>query len=390
MLSPMDNNELVKLISRYLSGDATIQETEFVERYYNYFDLQVDAAALAEEEVRALAEEMRKAIEERIEKAEKAPVVPLYKRKWWRITAAAAFILFITTGVILYMNNKSSSPQKELAKDENSVSNDILPGGNKATLTLADGSIITLDTAKNGRLADQDAATILKVADGQLAYDAIEQASSMQYNTLSTPKGGQYALTLPDGSKAWLNALSTIRFPTAFLGHERLVEITGEVYFEIAKDPLKPFIASTNGVKIEALGTQFNVNAYKDEAYTTTTLIEGVVRVTNEYTDHTIHPGEQVVIQSGTGQAELNKDVNVEEVMAWKNGLTVFRSMDIQSIMRQLSRWYDVNIVYQGNIPPQRFTGKISRYANLSEVLSMLEYAGIHFKIEDRNIVVLP
>lgn len=387
----MDNRELLQLISKYLAGEATAQEAAFVERYYAYFDLADAAVELTEEQWEQLSLDMKGVIDKRIKEIERPVTIPLYKRKQWRWMAAAVVSVLMVLGILFYMKPTSSDRQKQLADAGKSAQTDIAPGGNKATLTLENGSMITLDTAKNGRLADQDAATILKVADGQLTYDAIEQPTRVvQYNVLSTPRGGQYAVTLPDGSKAWLNAISTIRFPTAFTGKERTVEITGEVYFEVAKNPHQPFIASVGGVKVEALGTQFNVNAYKDENLIATTLIEGKVRVTSDHTEHTIQPGEQVTVDHTTGEAVLHPSVDVEAVAAWKNGLTVFKSRDIQSIMRQLSRWYDVDIEYEGKVPTQTFTGTISRNAPLSAVLNMLEYAGIHFTIADRKILVKP
>lgn len=391
MPTPIDNNELVLLIRKYLSGEASAQEIAFVERYYAFFELLPPIDDVNEKPLDALSVEMKTGIDEKIRLAEQPTVIPFYRKKGWRLIAAAIISLLLVIGMLLYTKPTLFDRQENLAQTNEPAKSDIMPGSNKATLILGNGAVITLDSAKTGRLADQDAATILKVADGQLAYDAIENPlAPAQYNMLSTPRGGQYAVTLPDGSKALLNAQSTIRFPTVFNGRERKVEITGEVYFEVAKDPNKPFIASVAGMAVEALGTQFNVNAYQEESTMATTLLEGKVRVTYGKAAHTIEPGQQVLVQDRTGATSLYTAVDVAAVMAWKNGLTVFKSQDIESIMRQLSRWYDVDIVYEGNIPDQTFTGTISRDAKLSAVLNMLEYAGIHFKIDNRKIIVSP
>ncbi len=210
---------------------------------------------------------------------------------------------------------------------------------------------------------------------------------------MSTPRGGQYSLILPDGSKVWLNAISSIRYPTAFKNSERNVEITGEAYFEVAKDPLHPFKVSVRSAlskentEVEVLGTHFNINAYSDEPLTNTTLLEGSVKVTRAAGSVMIKPGQQAQI-SNDGIINLVPDVNIAEVMAWKDGHFIFRDTDLKTIMRQIMRWYDVEVKYEGNVPPRYFTADISRNKTLSGVLKILELSNIHFKLEGRTLTV--
>lgn len=308
-------------------------------------------------------------------------------RAWW---AAAAVLLMAATGTYIFWNRDAG---KEIAKSnvgQHPAPNDIAPGGNKAILTLADGTTVVLDTADNGALAKQGSVTVIKL-DGQLAYNRDESAGNeVLYNTITTPKGGQYQLVLADGTKVWLNAASSLRYPTSFTGKERRVEITGEAYFEVAKNKTMPFRVDVDGKgEVEVLGTHFNINAYSDEPAIGTTLLEGSIRFTELENKKAvlIAPGQQVLL-SAEGQMKLNKHADLESVVAWKNGSFNFSSQDIVSIMRQISRWYDVEVVYKGTISRETFTAIVSRNSNVSEVLSMMEDSGVNFKIEGKKIVV--
>jgi len=391
MLSVMDNNELIKLISKYLSGKATIQEAEFVERYYGHFDLQNAAPAFSEEEWQILSLGMRKAIEEKIEKVDETRLVPLYRKKWFRYAAAASIIFLVTIGSIVYMRNKSSSLQSDPAKGGELAVNDILPGGNKATLTLANGSIISLDSAKNGRLAEQDQATILKVGNGLITYDAIPpNGHKVEYNSINIPKGGQYGVTLPDGSKVLLNSISSMRFPTAFNEKNRVVELTsGEAYFEVAKDIDKPFIVKVGDVQIKVLGTHFNIMSYDNESVIKTTLLEGSIELDKNGGVYLLGPGQQAQIDKA-GNIKVLDDVDLERVSAWRNGLFYFEDDDIKAVMRQLERWYDITVDYQGAVPKNTFTGQIQRDITLSRLLENLANSNVHLSIEGRKVVVKP
>lgn len=267
---------------------------------------------------------------------------------------------------------------------------DVGPGGSKAMLTLANGKEIALDSTLKGTLAKQGEAN-LHVSPGMLKYDQNRQSSvnTIAYNILKTPKGGQYQLELPDGSKVWLNAASSLKFPTAFRGKERRVELSGEAYFEVARNASQPFFVSVNNASIAVLGTSFNVMAYADEAAMRTTLLEGAVKVSQASTSSLLKPGEQSLLEPN-GRMEVIEKADVNLAVAWKNGLTSFKSADIKTIMRQVERWYDVEVVYNGTIPSRRFTGDIPRDANLSELLRLLEISRIHFKMEQRKLIVMP
>jgi ferric-dicitrate binding protein FerR (iron transport regulator) len=268
---------------------------------------------------------------------------------------------------------------------------DIQPGGNKALLTLADGSTIILDSAQNGALSTQGNIRIIKLDDGQLTYNrsGARSSSKVLYNTISTPNGGQYQLTLADGSQVWLNAASSIRFPASFTGKERRVEITGEAYFEVAKDPSMPFIVSVDDVEVQVLGTHFNVMAYKDEPKLETTLLEGSVKFVKDNNSAMLKPGQQLQLTQKE-QFKVVSGIDLTKVVAWKNGLFDFNGSDFETIARKLSRWYNVEVVYNKKID-DLFYAEIPRNTKLSDVLKALELTGkINFEIEGSKIIVLP
>lgn len=265
----------------------------------------------------------------------------------------------------------------------------IVPGSEGAILTLADGSQIVLDSAQNGRLASDSHLHIEKQG-GRIAYSSRDAAAGIAFNQLSTPRGRQYRLELADGSKIWLNAQSSIRYPTVFSGKERRVSITGEVYFEVAKNPGMPFHVEVNGVDIAVLGTHFNVNAYDDQPLVKTTLLEGSVRLTKGAGSLQLQPGQAGQVSASSQNFTLIKEANTEEAVAWKEGRFLFDRTDIRTIMTQLCRWYDVEVDYQGPVPHRSFTGDLSRNTPLSDFLKVLEESKIHFRIENRKIIVSP
>jgi ferric-dicitrate binding protein FerR (iron transport regulator) len=282
--------------------------------------------------------------------------------------------------------------KKETAKAETNhqrFKNDVSPGGDKATLILADGSTIVLDETQNGTIAQQGNSKIIKL-DGKLSYDPTNKNSrEIVYNTISTPKGGQYQLELPDGSQVWLNATSSIHFPTSFTGTERRIEITGEAYFEIAKNPNMPFIVTVSNSEVQVLGTHFNINAYNDEDNVKTTLLEGSVRFVNDSSVNILKPGQQAQLTK-EGTTKVVSDVNVDNVVAWKNGLFDFENASIETVMRQLSRWYDVEIEYKGKTD-DLFIAEMRRNIKLSDALKALELTGkVKFDIQDKKIIVMP
>lgn len=306
-----------------------------------------------------------------------------------RISAAASLLLVLSFGFWLHRQQKHVM---QLAVSKNK--SDVAPGGNRATLTLANGTEIGLDSASNGEIAQQGGVTVTKTKSGQVIYNLADLASSAPaaegYNTIATPRGGQYQVILPDGSHVWLNAASSIRFPTVFRNNERKVEINGEAYFEVAKDKTKPFRVLSGEQTVEVLGTHFNVMAYDDEKAIITTLLEGSVAVSNQKGRVIIKPNQNVTMQRNGSTLTVN-ETDVEAAVMWKNGYFHFDDEPIEGIMRKVSRWYNVEIVYKGNIAGKTFGGNISRFKNVSELLDVLQTTGsIHFQIKERRIIVMP
>jgi ferric-dicitrate binding protein FerR (iron transport regulator) len=313
-------------------------------------------------------------------------------RLFYATAAAAAVAVLLAGGWLLWSGKKAGTraqPSASLAAQALPVQ----PGGNKAVLTLAGGKNIVLDDASDGTVATQGGSHVVKMAAGVLAYAAGSKGDLRQviYNTLATPRGGQYQLRLPDGTRVWLNSASSIRYPTSFTGTERLVSVTGEAYFEVATDAAHPFIVTAGNIRVQVLGTHFNLNAYSDEAAVRTTLVEGSVRIQSLATDGTalvMKPGQQAALAANGGMSVKKADVN--EVLGWKNGLFVFHRDELTGVMRRLSRWYDVQVAYSGgSIPESHFTGTIRRSEPLAKVLHMLELTGgVRFKVEGRKIIV--
>jgi transmembrane sensor len=307
---------------------------------------------------------------------------------WAKISTAAAVLLFVGFGIYTHHHPRKQE-QTTLVKVKRPL-HDALPGGNKAILTLANGKTIILDNAQNGMLAQQGSTLIKKTADGQLLYNAAGIANTKaapEINVITTPRGGQYQVILPDGTNVWLNSASSLRFPTYFTGKSRQVEITGEAYFEVTKNKAMPFRVKTNRADIEVLGTHFNIMAYDDEAVMKTTLLEGAVNITSGDFSARLKPGQQAQINK-TGQNKVTNDVDVDDETAWKNGIFQFKDAGIDVILRQAARWYDVDIIYKKGVPVREFNGHISRNVKASELLNMLKYAGVDLKIEGKDIIV--
>ncbi len=306
-----------------------------------------------------------------------------------RIAAAAAVLFFAVTGVYLWLSNKQFvQPVLQATKTAPGVKDTIKPGGNKAVLTLSDGSSIILDSSQRGTLTKQGNAKVIKLNTGTLAYNVgNENNAAIVYNTLSTPSGGQYQLILPDGTKVWLNSASSIQFPTIFKGNQRNVSVTGEVYFEVAKNPAMPFKITVKDMEVSVLGTHFNIMAYNDESSMNTTLLEGSIKVSKNGLNKMLVPGQQSKISKSGAISIVEPDM--EEVMAWKNGWFHFDAYDIQKVMRQISKWYDVEIIYEGKIPTGHFSGQVSRANDISQVLKIMQSGGVRFKIDGRKVIVL-
>ena len=316
-------------------------------------------------------------------------VLPLYLRSWFRMSAAASVIIFLSA--IAYFLVPQREEASIVSSKSKTLSTDIAPGRNNAILTLDNGKTIVLDSAANGTLAQQGNTNVQKI-NGQIAYNKTGNRNATPvYNTITTANGNQYQLILSDGSRVWLNAASSIRFPTSFSGNERKVEITGEAYFEVAKNAAKPFkvdFKNKAGEKdeIEVLGTHFNVNTYTDESEMKTTLLEGSVKITAANKIQMLAPGQQARLT--INGIELKRNVDLDQVMAWKNGYFLFDNTDIYTLMRQISRWYDIDVKYEGKITEEGFSGKISRKVPLSEFIKVLELNDVQVRTEGRKIIL--
>lgn len=385
----MNTNQLRTIIQKYNEGTASPDEIAYIEKWYE--DLGDDSFEFENEEQRnKLKNQLYTSLKEQIHTQQSVDLEPETRRftfpVWW---AAAVVVLIATFG--LYYKFQPADQNVATTNIRKTIKGDVLPGGNKAILKLADGTEIILDNANTGMLAERGFSSVRKSKDGQVVFETNRQAQAASQakpliNTLSTPRGGQYQIILPDGTKVWLNAASVLRFPNVFTGKQRVVELEGEAYFEVAKNTTMPFNVLVNNMKVEVLGTHFNIMAYADENSTNTTLLEGLVRVVKGNESRMIVPGEQALV-SGSIKVER---VNVQDAVAWKNGLTSFNNADIKSIMRQVERWYNVDVTFKGTFPPRTFTGEISRDANLSELFKILQLSNINFKIEGEKVIVTP
>lgn len=371
--------ELFQLLKDQAISDQ--QLTELMQKEWENLNIRTDLFDKAKSE-----EILNKILNAEKNGGDNRPVKSMYLAAWFKIAATVLVVLGI--GSYFLIRNKPTA-NNTLVKAQ--LPHDALPGENKAILTLANGSTVILDDKQNGLVAKQGNTLVIKSKDGQVGYkpaDSVAAEAATAYNTISTPKGYQYQVVLSDGSKVWLNAASSLRFPTQFKGKERDVEITGEAYFEVAKNPDMPFIVKVNREEVKVLGTHFCIMAYDDERFLKTTLLEGSIKLTSAKTDNILKPGNQALLNQ-QGNVSIIENADVDEAVAWKNGLFQFKDENITGIMRQAARWYDLNVSYQGKIPTRQFTGKIPRNVKLSEMLSMFKYAGINFNIEGKNITVI-
>ncbi|WP_316817404.1 FecR family protein [Pedobacter nyackensis] len=378
-----DKRRLNELAQKWKDGSITAQEQiEFNQWYDSFEDTLLDDVSTES------VSELKSRLYSNILAQENIAVARAVKsfKLWYRIAAAAVILVVLSTGIYMIANpGKRETSNDALAKE------DVKPGGNRALLTLADGTTIVIDDAADGKLAEQSGVIITKTKDGQLVYQFKDTESTgkglvSQFNVISTPNGGQYQINLPDGTKVWLNAATSLKFPVTFSNlNERKVELSGEAYFEVFKDKKKPFKVSSVNQEVEVLGTHFNVNTYKNESSSKTTLLEGSVQLHSAAADTKLKPGEQAVLQGAA--IEVNK-VNTADVIAWKNGNFLFNDESLIAIMKQLERWYDVKVDYS-TIPETHYDGFISKNVNLSEVLRRLEVTGnLKFKIENKTIKV--
>ncbi|WP_167667836.1 FecR family protein [Mucilaginibacter gossypiicola] len=369
----MNKAELKTLFAKYNDGTATEEERALLEAWYLQYN-EKEAYQLNGKSIKAA-------------KAEIFRRLPGNQGQFFnigiRLAAAAILIGILFTVTMLFFVNRNPGKASQLA-------NDLPPGTNKAVLTLANGRHLNLSDATNGRLYQQQGIKIVKAQSGQVVFDYSGNQATAEQNTITTPNGGQWQIKLPDGSQVWLNAASSLTFPTSFShGINRIVKLSGEGYFEVAKDAEHPFIVISGDQRVEVLGTHFNISSYADEPSIKTTLLEGRVKVSllGNVTPMFLKPGEQSV---ANGHQLDVKPVDTEEALAWRNGYFQFDDETVSSIMRKLSRWYDVDVRYEGNISDEGLNGRVSRNKNISQVIKALEATQtVHFRLEGRRITVM-
>lgn len=402
----MDNKSFDELMHGYITNRLTEEElARFLQlmkesKYQDFVKETIDQL-LTSQSVSDLSDQKRAdtvfqnimeaaGMEQRAQEDNVIHLKPRIKRfRFIKIAVAASVTGLLIVFTLLWY---SKGTKEEIAKTEvnkTGYKGDALPGGEKAVLTLADGSTIVLDDAQNGALTSQGKTKIIKI-DGKLAYNSDDaESKEIVYNTISTPRGGQYQIELADGSQVWLNAASSLRFPTAFTGKERRVEVTGEAYFEVAKSKSMPFIVSVNGAEVQVLGTHFNVNAYRDEKVVKTTLLEGMVKFVKGSSSSMLRPGQQSQLTQD-GLVKVVSGIDLDNVMAWKNGMIHFEYADIETVMRYLSRWYDVDVDFINKNNKDKFYIEMPQSSKLSDVLRVLELTGKQkFEIEGKKIVVM-
>ncbi|MDB5128863.1 FecR family protein [Mucilaginibacter sp.] len=382
--------EFLTLYPKYMDGSCTPAEKALIEAYSD--DLQLQGGNWTYDNVTQA--DVRNRIWQQLSDSRKInkPVLDNGYYKWLQV---AAVLVFAVLAGLLFVLKEKSGKQAATTTFAKNKKHEILPGSNKAYLTLTNGKSIILDDAKNGEINASEGVKVTKTANGMLVYsfsktnNTIAPGDVAQFNTITTPRGGQYKVTLEDGTLVWLNAASSIKFPQAFTGNSRVVEITGEAYFEVAKNKAKPFIVKANGTQVEVLGTHFNISAYNDDAKITTTLLEGSVRMSKGTSTVMLAPGQQgIVAQNGSGITVSQADT--EANLAWINGFFVFRDASIVDIMKLVSRWYDVDVEFQDDVQQNEFGGTISRYKNITELLDNMRLTRtIHYKIDGRRVIIM-
>jgi ferric-dicitrate binding protein FerR (iron transport regulator) len=393
----MNKRRFIQILKKYRHLVPTDEEQRFIETYYHLFETEPELEAwLNDAERQELKENILHGIWEKIQR-EPSQNGDIKIKRWTAgpVRIAAAILAVLCTGAIIYLISGPGTGKKApiAEKVERPVKDNIQPGGNKAVLTLASGKRLILDSMHNGLMAHQGNTKVLKLNGGQLAYEGVKGDKQKEqkplYNTVATPRGGQYRIILADGTKIWLNAASSLHFPTAFTGRTRTVTVSGEVYFEVANDPGRPFIVQAGGARVEVLGTRFNVNTY-DEKVVRTTLANGAIRISERDESRLLRPGEQAILDKKTAAINIRK-VKVDRVLAWKAGFFSFNNTNIRTIMEEVARWYDVRIKYATeDLATKNFSGVISRYSNVEALLERLTLTGtVHFRVEGKQITVM-
>lgn len=382
----MQKDRLKYLLENYSGAGLSESELAELENWYNQIDYgekELDQYILEAGGQEVIVNRMHEDFKNKIRKPANTRSISITK-----IVAMAAAVLLVLSAGLYFYQSQSVNPANRILKDTEAEV--IEPGGNKAVLTLANGKQINLETASNGQLAETDGVEIKKSADGQVFYSIISGiGSNGESNTISTPNGGQYQIVLADGTRVWLNAASSLKYPTVFSGNERRVELIGEAYFEVKSNQKSPFLVVSNNQTVKVLGTHFNIKSYPGEPVVKTTLLEGRVLVSANRTtdDKILLPGQQALFD---GNRFTVQNGDLKEVMAWKNGYFMFKDEDIYAIMNQVSRWYNVEVVYMGKFENKRMGGYVSRSKKITDLLDIMESTkGIHFKIEGRRVTVM-
>lgn len=385
----LTDSEIRELAKKYLKGTSSAEENAMLHEWYDTVNpgrtetVQVDAPTSSEE----IGEEIFAGLQQRIQQ-EKGRVLDLPRRsvQWWH---AAAAILLLLSGVAVYHSLSSRNKKDQFSYAARTSREVKAPQTARALITLTNGERLYLDSIPDGTIAFEGKTRVVKKADG-VVYEPVADAKEILYNVLTVPRGSRIVnLTLSDGTRVWLNAESSMRYPVAFTGSARNVEITGEAYFEVSKDPHRQFYVSSRGLTTEVLGTHFNVNTYADESAMKVTLLEGSVRVHDARGRAAmLKPGEQASI-SGASDIRVEEKIDTEAVVAWKNEYFMMKGTDIGALARQMARWYDIQVVFEGSIPDRKFGGSISRNVNLSTMLKALQESGIKSRLEEKKVIIL-
>jgi transmembrane sensor len=377
----MTEHELKVLYDKCTSGKCTPEEQRLFEEYHDNFDLS-DIPWTAE---MGDSDAIKKHITDQLHKS-------LHKSHKRKLASAFAMVLCVILAFSIGIYTIGNGPTGNAGASNNrNAKNVIVPGSNKAILTLAGGKKVVLDNLKSGSFLNQNDISIQKSNDGRIVYSGTNMQTNgvSAINVMTTPRGGQYQLVLSDGTVVYLNAETSVKFPVVFNGSERIVELSGEAYFEVAHDSKRPFKVLCKGQQIKVLGTHFNVNAYDDDQVIKTTLLQGSVKLNSGGKQVMLTPGEQASLL--TDRSFVINKVNAEDAISWKKGYFLFRNENIKSIMKQVSRWYDVDIDYRNGTENIKLGGTVSRFEQIDDLLKTIQLTeSVHFKIEGRRVIVMP
>ncbi|WP_342647437.1 FecR domain-containing protein [Mucilaginibacter sp. CSA2-8R] len=385
----ISKEQYILLYEKFLQGQCTPEEIALLDAYQDEINLNGENVSAKEVDENAVQHRLWQRLQNHIDVASEPTLQKTSGYLWLKI--AAVLLVVISFGLLLFNYTRVNKPQNQFGSVKGGAAQ-IKAGGNNAYLTLADGTVISLNGAGDGELANRSGIQITKAKDGMLVYKFVNtkgtKPATNEINTITTPRGGQYQVQLADGTKVWLNAETSIKFPVTFNTKHRDVELTGEAYFEVAKNKHQPFTVHANDTKVQVLGTHFNVSAYDRDAVSTT-LLEGSVRLVKQNATAMLKPGQNGTTEQNRQDINVQK-ADIEQDIAWKNGYIIFNDADIKTVMKQAARWYNVDVEYQGSLSDQRYNGKISKYKDITELLTNMELTGtVHFKIEGRRIIVM-